>query len=154
MKVRAALFFVLFAQCPYSEYQTAVEIIDAYAHTNDPPSDVDRRQISQLVDEEDAAVASLNTRITQLHAQLVDLRSLRKKRRGTIEKLRAITSPLRFLPPEILSLIFMQCPRAEDHDQGLRNPSPRVAPLLLVRICSRWRHIALSTPMLWTDLQL
>ncbi|KAJ7465284.1 hypothetical protein FB451DRAFT_1263181 [Mycena latifolia] len=128
-----------------------MKLIEAYADTNDPPSDVDRLHISQLLDEETIAVASLDNKIDQLRAQLVDLRSLRRKRRKTIEKLRAITSPLRHLPPEILSLIVMQCPRAGDQDQVLRNPDPHVAPLLLVRICSRWRHIALATPMLWTD---
>ncbi|KAJ7695748.1 hypothetical protein B0H17DRAFT_426227 [Mycena rosella] len=48
----------------------------------------------------------------------------------------------------------MQCPRAGDQDQVLRNPDPHIAPLLLVRICARWRHIALATPMLWTEMQL
>ncbi|KAJ7457668.1 hypothetical protein B0H11DRAFT_2063019 [Mycena galericulata] len=135
--------------------KTIIEIIDAYAHTNDPPSDFDRKHISHLVQHERSTVEILDAKIVELRAQLAEARSQRRKRRENIEKLSAITSPLRHLPPEILSLIFMACPRTTDlEDSIMRNPSPLLAPLLLVRICSRWRHIALATPMLWTELQL
>ncbi|KAJ7645619.1 hypothetical protein DFH06DRAFT_1425463, partial [Mycena polygramma] len=143
--------------------KTAVDIIDTYAHTNDCPSAVDHAHISRLISEENLSLASLDNKICQLRAQLSDLRLLRRKQVKTLQRLRAITSPLRLLPPEILSLIFLQCLPSEEHEHDLRdprdrrilqNPSPNTAPLLLVRICSRWRHIALATPMLWSRLEL
>ncbi|KAJ7465293.1 hypothetical protein FB451DRAFT_1402995 [Mycena latifolia] len=115
--------------------QTAVEIIDVYANTNDPPPDIDRTHIYQLVNEETVALTSLDAEIE------------------IVQKLRTITSPLRLLPPEILSLIFMECPRAEV-TENIKNPRPLLAPLLLVQICSRWRRIAMDTSALWTDFQL
>ncbi|KAJ7465285.1 hypothetical protein FB451DRAFT_433674 [Mycena latifolia] len=47
----------------------------------------------------------------------------------------------------------MECPRAEV-TETIKNPSPRLAPLLLVQICSRWRRIAMDTSALWTEFQL
>ncbi|KAJ7465295.1 hypothetical protein FB451DRAFT_433857 [Mycena latifolia] len=135
--------------------QTAVEIIDAYANTNDPtpPPDIDRTHIYQLVNEETVALTSLDAEIAELRTRLKVLTSLRNTRREIVKKLRTITSPLRLLPPEILSLIFMECPRAEV-TETIKNPSPRLAPLLLVQICSRWRQIAMDTSALWTEFQL
>ncbi|KAJ7246383.1 hypothetical protein C8J57DRAFT_726782 [Mycena rebaudengoi] len=127
-------------------------VIEAYAHTNNPPSDFDRIFITQLVDEERDAVASLDAEISEARAHLAKLCSRREKRNEDIKNLCGISSPLRYLPAEILSLIFVHCPRAEP--QWNRKPNFHVAPLLLVQICSRWRHVALATPMLWTELQL
>ena len=53
------------------------------------------------------------------------------------------------LPPEILSEIFKNClaPR-----NGLfLIPSIRKAPMLLCQVCSYWRELALSLPMLWSS---
>ncbi|KAJ7857777.1 hypothetical protein B0H13DRAFT_1156463 [Mycena leptocephala] len=134
--------------------QTVAEIVDAYAGTNEAPPDLDRLRINELVDEETTALGSLNAQILELRARYRELIMQRNRRKKRVRTLRAITSPLRVLPPEILSLIFMNCPRADAGTRAIRNPSPLLAPLLLVQICSRWRRVALDTPMLWTELQL
>ncbi|KAJ6512007.1 hypothetical protein C8R47DRAFT_939850, partial [Mycena vitilis] len=116
--------------------------------TNHPPSDSDRIRINGLLHEDVAALAALNAEISGLRTRYKELVILRNRRRKRVQTLRAIVSPLRLLPPEILSLIFMNCPRA-DTEGAIQNPSPLLAPLLLVQICSRWRHVALDTPRLW-----
>ncbi|KAJ7645621.1 hypothetical protein DFH06DRAFT_591134 [Mycena polygramma] len=133
--------------------QTVEEAIRLQAATNDPPSDSDRIRISELLHEDAAALASLNAAIAGLRTRYKELIMLRNRRRKRVNTLRAIVSPLRILPPEILSLIFLNCPRA-DTEGAIQNPSRLLAPLLLVQICSRWRHVALDTPNLWTELQL
>ncbi|KIM76328.1 hypothetical protein PILCRDRAFT_36243, partial [Piloderma croceum F 1598] len=57
----------------------------------------------------------------------------------------ALVAPIRRLPPEVLSKIFL---RYNDENNV---PYIRLnkAPLLLGSMCSRWRTIALSTPRLW-----
>ncbi|KAG1813157.1 uncharacterized protein BJ212DRAFT_1366829 [Suillus subaureus] len=52
------------------------------------------------------------------------------------------------LPPEILSHIFMYCLPEEQY----LSPAPRLAPMLLTRICRRWRDVAVATPGLWCRL--
>ncbi|TDL25265.1 hypothetical protein BD410DRAFT_785148 [Rickenella mellea] len=51
---------------------------------------------------------------------------------------------------DVLSHIFLQCLP----EKGFPAPSTKVAPMLLARIGSRWRAIAMSTPQLWTDINL
>lgn len=52
------------------------------------------------------------------------------------------------LPDELLSMIFA-CSLQEKSDL-----KPYCAPLLLARVCSRWRSVALETPDLWTKISL
>ncbi|KAF8161816.1 hypothetical protein K438DRAFT_307793 [Mycena galopus ATCC 62051] len=55
--------------------------------------------------------------------------------------------PISFLPPEIISKIFLHCLPT------LRIPvSRRYGPLLPAQICRLWREIALQTRELWTDI--
>ncbi|KAJ7695747.1 hypothetical protein B0H17DRAFT_979883, partial [Mycena rosella] len=128
--------------------QTAVEITKAYSGSNDPPSDFDRTHISQLLIEETIALASIDAEISELEIRLTALTSLREEREGIVKKLRAITSPLRLLPPEILSLIFINCPR-DEVGRTIKNPTHLLAPLLLMHVCSRWRYIAMDTSAIW-----
>ncbi|KAJ7760026.1 hypothetical protein B0H16DRAFT_1313182, partial [Mycena metata] len=55
-------------------------------------------------------------------------------------------TPIFILPPELTSTIFVECV-----EPGI---SPHSAPLLLLQICRTWTAIALSTPMLWSNLEL
>ncbi|KAJ7271192.1 hypothetical protein C8J57DRAFT_299320 [Mycena rebaudengoi] len=52
------------------------------------------------------------------------------------------------LPVEISSEIFILCL------PDSRDPNPRTAPLLLLRICTMWANIARSTPALWDTLHV
>ncbi|KAJ7810933.1 hypothetical protein B0H13DRAFT_1927085 [Mycena leptocephala] len=51
---------------------------------------------------------------------------------------------------EIVQKVFHDCLSEET----FRNPSPSVAPLLLGRVCKRWRQIATSSQELWSSLDL
>ncbi|KAJ7639193.1 hypothetical protein FB45DRAFT_1055353 [Roridomyces roridus] len=56
------------------------------------------------------------------------------------------------LPPEIMSAIFIYCLPTERFGRNAVNFAE--APLLLSRVCSRWRQIALSTAALWQELDI
>ncbi|KAF8882663.1 hypothetical protein BD779DRAFT_1542009 [Infundibulicybe gibba] len=55
------------------------------------------------------------------------------------------------LPVEILSEIFTRC-TGDEYVHENQEFDPNEAPLLLMRICRRWRSVALSTPALWATL--
>ena len=60
-----------------------------------------------------------------------------------------LISPLRSLPPELLSLIFSFClPHVEDLSKGWE----KLPAFNIVQVCRRWRTIGLDTPSLWTVL--
>ncbi|KAF7299775.1 hypothetical protein HMN09_00983400 [Mycena chlorophos] len=102
-------------------------------------------------------VGAINTLLVEPQARLAALE-------GTIQKLQeerdalarsiaaheALVAPMRRLPLDMLREIFSACLPSE------RNcaMSASEAPLLLARVCSRWRTVALETPSLWTQLHI
>ncbi|OAX34401.1 hypothetical protein K503DRAFT_774598 [Rhizopogon vinicolor AM-OR11-026] len=54
------------------------------------------------------------------------------------------------LPVEVLCQIFVHCLPETDH---LRI-SPGLAPLLLTRVCRRWKEVAVNSPRLWCALSV
>ncbi|KII83658.1 hypothetical protein PLICRDRAFT_67736, partial [Plicaturopsis crispa FD-325 SS-3] len=61
-----------------------------------------------------------------------------------MQSYKAIFSPFRRFPAEILSEVFIHClPAVGDV------PSMMCAPLLVMSVCKRWHAVALSTPQLW-----
>ncbi|KIM39885.1 hypothetical protein M413DRAFT_446806 [Hebeloma cylindrosporum] len=81
---------------------------------------------------------------------LDDLRKTQKNALAEIKSLRSLLAPIRRLPPELLTEIFMHClPR-----QRFIRPAPDQAPLLLAQICAAWRLASISIPSLWTSLEL
>jgi hypothetical protein len=65
-----------------------------------------------------------------------------------IEAHKATLSPIRRMPPELLSLIFACASQPTLHDR--RDPAPWTAS----QVSRRWRAIALSQPSLWTSIDL
>ncbi|KAE9390313.1 hypothetical protein BT96DRAFT_833590, partial [Gymnopus androsaceus JB14] len=62
------------------------------------------------------------------------------------EKLTTLLSPIRRLPNEILSRIFMfYC---KENDLTSRYPGGAAA-LTISAVCTRWRELAISQPVLW-----
>ncbi|KAJ6547187.1 hypothetical protein B0H19DRAFT_1379520 [Mycena capillaripes] len=55
------------------------------------------------------------------------------------------------LPAELTSEMFLHC---LDPETEFIHPDPDSAPLLLCRICRRWRRITLDTPGLWASLYI
>jgi hypothetical protein len=60
-----------------------------------------------------------------------------------------LSAPVSRLPPELLSLIFLECLPASPKPWD-----PNSAPLLLMQICGHWRKIALSTALLWRHIHV
>ncbi|KAJ6534213.1 hypothetical protein B0H19DRAFT_847183, partial [Mycena capillaripes] len=88
----------------------------------------------------------LRDRLSQLDSQIPLLQAERKSIR---QQLSVVFYPVLELPPEVTSEIFVHClPDIPLH------PSVHAAPLLLLKICKKWREIALRTPALWASFAL
>ncbi|KAF8189052.1 hypothetical protein BJ912DRAFT_806507, partial [Pholiota molesta] len=55
--------------------------------------------------------------------------------------------PISTVPYDILFEIFVRCLPQDRFE--ICQPETRIAPILLCHICSSWRAIALTTPILW-----
>ncbi|KAJ7277515.1 hypothetical protein C8J57DRAFT_1309444 [Mycena rebaudengoi] len=73
---------------------------------------------------------------------------LESRKAAVQEQLAAYAYPILTLPPEIGSEIFLQCL------PGKVYPIPSQAPLSLLGICRAWNTLTLSTPALWTRLDI
>ncbi|KAJ7131065.1 hypothetical protein C8R44DRAFT_774345 [Mycena epipterygia] len=112
-------------------------------HTNYVPSEAEMERIR-------VHLIAHSQEVLRLDSIIQDLASQRDKLVHYIDSHKALISPARRLPRDIVQEIFIAC--LPTH----RNPamSCSEAPLLLGRICSGWRTIALSTSALWASLHI
>ncbi|ESK96807.1 hypothetical protein Moror_6679 [Moniliophthora roreri MCA 2997] len=106
--------------------------------TNYAPSPDELEEVRKLVQKPEDEVRLLNEQISQLQAK-------RDKLQSFIDSHRALLSPARRIPRDIIAEVFLQCLPTN----RLPACSTGEAPLLLTAICRSWRQIALTTPRLW-----
>ena len=90
--------------------------------------------------------------LTQLEDQIALLHRERDKLRRYVESHKVLLSPIRRLPPEILSEIFLACLTPWNEMLTLAIFDVKSLPWLLGHICSQWRAVALSSPKLWSSV--
>ncbi|EGO03124.1 hypothetical protein SERLA73DRAFT_70575 [Serpula lacrymans var. lacrymans S7.3] len=124
--------------------------------TNVVPSEVQMREMRGLVCTFEQHRITLKREILRVQGILAEMQKSQAEVENLISSLEAgLDSPIRRLPPEMLSKIFEHCLPLEEKSQVSTNePSISHAPLLLGRVCSTWRAISLSTPRLWSFLKL
>ncbi|KAJ6511784.1 hypothetical protein DFH09DRAFT_1434635 [Mycena vulgaris] len=114
-----------------------------HLNTNYVPSDLEVKQIQ-------AHLLSHSLELSRLEALIQELSVRRDKTADYINAHQALISPARRLPRDIVQEIFLAC-LPTHRNAGM---SSRAVPLVLARICSAWRTVALSTPALWSSLHL
>ncbi|KAJ7133626.1 hypothetical protein C8R44DRAFT_870992 [Mycena epipterygia] len=118
--------------------------------TNYVPSDEEIEEIHTLLVEPLDRLARFDTQIDELQAVLDQLKAKRQLLKEEIDDHRALSSPMRRLPGDILQEIFISC-LPTTHNAVIH---PREAPMLLGRVCSYWRNIAHTTPKIWNSLHV
>ncbi|TRM63518.1 hypothetical protein BD626DRAFT_494561 [Schizophyllum amplum] len=119
-------------------------------HTNYIPTDVEVVDIHALCSAPAARMTTLEAEITQLRdtiaRKLAELQALATFTTAH----RALTSGMRRLPAEILQTIFVACLPTD----GPAAMADNEAPLVLTRVCRRWRRIAYGTAELWASIHI
>ncbi|KAJ7762571.1 hypothetical protein B0H16DRAFT_1529247 [Mycena metata] len=118
--------------------------------TNYSPEDEEILEIQAFLVEPTLRLNRLDDKIAELEQAIQKLKEERKDFRAFVDAHKALVSPVRRLPIDIIQEIFLACLPTN------RNCAMSAfdAPLLLGRICSSWRTISLSTPPLWTTLHI
>ncbi|KAG1747101.1 uncharacterized protein EDB91DRAFT_1345187 [Suillus paluster] len=104
--------------------------------------------------------AIINQRQQQLDEVLHEISGLETVLQQLVEKKDRITQSMNLheglgsalwrLPTEVLSHIFIYCLPQYEHLE----PEPDIAPMLLIRVCRRWREVAVGLPSLWCRLYM
>ncbi|KAJ3538222.1 hypothetical protein NMY22_g5252 [Coprinellus aureogranulatus] len=126
--------------------------------TSYPLSEGQHKEIKESLRSRQQEMSTLQEKETMLHLQLDSLQKAKEDVERKIKEIRRhiwaherLLSPARKLPDDIYREIFLWClPPPSRH----RRVDRRSAPLLLTRVCRRWREIAYATPRLWTHLSL
>lgn len=119
--------------------------------SGEPTSTVDPRLARVRSAQSD--LTKIESKIESLEAELANLRRQRRSLQITIEQSHSEGSPIRKLPGELLSQIFMEVLRSyigselgwTDRDILL----PR-APFLFCEVCRYWNDLVISTPTFWS----
>ncbi|KAK7061216.1 F-box domain-containing protein [Favolaschia claudopus] len=102
--------------------------------------------IPQLIKESDLNVLSFDEKIASLRMQITTLVELRDRELAVRAVLQHLIAPIRTLPVEILSEIFLLTVwGATQYTNSHIRAAYRV-----FHVCSEWRHVAVTTPHLWT----
>ncbi|KAJ7582009.1 hypothetical protein C8J56DRAFT_242966, partial [Mycena floridula] len=131
--------------CSITHHRHRFGIMSKFQHLLDsrhgPPAIDEVQDISRLLEAADAEYMRQVQQIKELtSANMIQLRK--------ITEYRAMLSPIRKIPRDILEEIFKECLF------GIPVMSPMVAPVLLGLVCQQWREISISTPSLWTSVYL
>lgn len=121
-------------------------------NTNDPPEGTDRHFVSRSLESAQSVSASLNTGILAMKRALEEMETAHATVIKTIAQHEAILNPLRSIPDDILLAIFQWSSSSDSH--GLDSMSSSRAPWTLSHVCRRWRNLSISSPRLWTNINI
>ncbi|KAJ7113991.1 hypothetical protein C8R44DRAFT_710391 [Mycena epipterygia] len=119
--------------------------------TNEPPRSAEVTFIRCVVSKTGARLAHLDDEIARLRDRLHELEEERGPLATYHAQNKAILSPLRRMPLELLGEIFSwTLPTLRTARHSRRRGDFTDSPWVLAQICSRWRAVALSIPSLWS----
>ncbi|KAJ7433923.1 hypothetical protein FB451DRAFT_1312988 [Mycena latifolia] len=118
--------------------------------TNYCPQDEEIVEIRAFLVEPTQRLKRLDDEISEVQKALDKLTEERVRLAAYVDAHRALISPVRRLPLDIIQEVFLAC--LPWHRNCVM--SANEAPVLLGRVCSSWRTISLSTPRLWSKLHL
>ncbi|KAJ7879498.1 hypothetical protein B0H14DRAFT_2566679 [Mycena olivaceomarginata] len=118
--------------------------------TNYSAQDKEIDEIKALLVEPCQKLKDLDDEIDAMRKALDKLAEERNTLSAYVEAHKALLSPFRRLPRDIIEAIFMAC--LPTHRNCVM--SAQEAPVILGRICSSWRTISYSFPRLWSSLHI
>lgn len=127
------------------------EMLEAYSNAcTRGTSEADDLKLKFIFAKPLMRLASIENEIRIAERWIQHLRHDKANILRTFEKYYPFIRKARYLPDDILREIFMWCLPTE------RNPtmSAKEAPMVLTRISSQWRSVALNTPRLWSALHI
>ncbi|KAJ6478810.1 hypothetical protein C8R47DRAFT_1322937 [Mycena vitilis] len=120
--------------------------------TNYCPTDDEHLEIQGLLVEPTIRLKRLDDEIADLQKAMDKLAEERDSLGAFVAAHKALISPARRLPLDIIQEIFVACLQPTHRSDCVMSASE--APVPLGRICSTWRAISLSTPRLWARIHI
>lgn len=126
--------------------------------SNDPPRESELAEIREKAAAHTDRLSTLDTMISELQSALRALKTERKWVSADLTRFNQVLHPVRRLPEDVLSEIFLACISEDILHQDVSEDTDSLdvagAPWVLLRISSRWRSVAISFPRLWSTIIL
>ncbi|RXW23031.1 hypothetical protein EST38_g2800 [Candolleomyces aberdarensis] len=127
---------------PFSEY-----LDSGYS-----PSDAEIPLIKALIQQKIDVISSIDKEYEEILDSVAALKARRKANKIFIQKHQALIAPIKRLPPDILSTVFLaSLPVIECTEAAMTCNHPAV---VISQVCRHWRQLAFDTPLLWSRIQL
>ncbi|KAJ6451608.1 hypothetical protein C8R45DRAFT_1083655 [Mycena sanguinolenta] len=128
---------------------TPASVRAAVLYQTERTRDCSKAEIERFIEQSELEIRSLESQISALElrdsqpleSQVKALIESRDSKRAQVLALRHLVSSIRTLPVELLAEIFEHAIQDETHVEDAHRVS---------QVCSDWRHVAHSTPRLWT----
>ncbi|KAK0202274.1 hypothetical protein DFS33DRAFT_1353829 [Desarmillaria ectypa] len=125
---------------------------------NDPPTDAELSEFQDTVKRAPGRIAELDERITHARKMLDALVLERISIEADAADAKALSSPVRRLPPDVLRAICLYTiPSALETMQRsdyLSSLNHKESPWTVSQVCRDWRSIIVSSPELWSSTSL
>lgn len=108
-------------------------------------------QLDSIIIQSTIELESIRIEMERTRQLYMELSGQHERLLNYMEAHRALLSPARRLPVEVLQEIFHHC--SLDKLEGSL-VDHRQAPVLLTHICSSWRRVAIATPSLWSSIHI
>ncbi|KAJ7227461.1 hypothetical protein GGX14DRAFT_347403, partial [Mycena pura] len=108
------------------------------------PTDSQIQEIVDVIGGREEELSHIDTEMAQLQLMIDRLRSRRAELQNFVKSHRSVISAIRRLPSEILCEIFSHCVDLTCAAFDFTNPLSDI-----IRVCDRWRSVALGFPLLW-----
>jgi len=97
-------------------------------------------------------ISDCNVQISSLEPVLDFLKQRREEFHTYINRCRSLEAPIRRIPPEVLTEIFLACCSELNYFPEANWIDAHIPALTLAAVCKNWRDVALSTPRIWAGI--
>lgn len=115
---------------------------------NHYPSSAAATELAQLVSSGQDELQKYYIEISRLQGLIVSIQNQKADLQTHVEMAQSLFSPIRKLPPEILSAIFLDCNQRTGHHKAY------IPALALGSVSAYWRAVALATSSLWSNVRV
>jgi hypothetical protein len=134
-------------------------VVARFLSNNYPIPSKTREEIAASLEPNAWLLEKVDEAVIQLSDLLESLKTTREALADRVQRSQFVLHPLRTLPDECLSNIFLRSiAHLEDQDDELvGNALPQILtnnPWALTRVSRHWRDVAINTPKLWSNIVL
>ena len=111
-------------------------------------------QYSKTIADIETDLSKLDDEMSRLQMVMGQLAAERQSLGRSLEEHRSIVPPIRRIPLEVLSGIFIFCAVSSCSNSNSKCFNVTRAPIQLSFVCNKWRRLAISMSQLWSSISL